>query len=79
MYLKFTTDLGSTVGQGDWETSCVCEQERWKNLRFPYAIAYATGTAALEEGEFEQLGREIPSGTCIKNSLEDDHNEAKSN
>ena len=59
---------------GDWCSEH--EQARWQraalnnNLRFPSAIVYAI--AVLEEGDFENMGREMPSGTGIDNSLEDD-------
>lgn len=63
-----------SIGQGDWASPQ--EQARWKraaltnNLRFPSAIAYAI--SVLEEGNFEHMGREMPPGTGIDNSIEEE-------
>ena len=56
--------------RGTWGS--VEEQERWarnamKQTSYPSAIVYSV--AVLEEGDFEVMGRELPKGTGIENSI----------
>ena len=53
------------------------EQERWKRnslkqTTYPSAILYSI--AVLEEGDFNEMGREMPKGTGIDNSILGDDN-----